>query len=486
MGYTNKLHTRRIDMNKVLITGCSEMNNYCYIYRHLKYMLTQEDVIYVGKDTAIDQVITTYARMNDIEHVIVDSVEHEVYTCDSLIVFTNGSDPDVGRLLLLAKKHKLTTITNQYKPMDLLISDEYVVHNKQAPHYDVYIGRGSKWGNPMPLIDEDHRLVCISEYAHYILNKPSLLNKLLELEGCILGCWCVAPKLCHGMVLRYLLRTYGEIPSSKAISSFRGEHMFLSNFSKAAIEYEDMLFPTVEHAYQAAKTLDREQRSMIAKTDSPVKAKYYGYKVDLRSDWNTIRFGIMRKLIAKKFPYGSSLANRLLDTGDTFLVEYNLWHDNEWGICTCGKCMGGSNNLGKLLMQQREELKTIRRNERYTKRLIVPIEGRPISLYTSTGTLVCTSYTRIVLGGRGPYVEVASNDLVSDNIIVIKEQKWRLNNDTCYYEWYTSLDKSDVKIYRQKRTVRYADYKIGYFYISPFDLYLEDGRVLIEKENRKL
>ena len=52
------------------------------------------------------------------------------------------------------------------------------------------------------------------------------------------------------------------------------------------------------------------------------------------------------------------LRQMLLDTGDAILIEGNFWHDNFFGSCTCPKCGNkGQNNLGKLLMQIRDEMK---------------------------------------------------------------------------------------------------------------------------------
>jgi hypothetical protein len=74
-----------------------------------------------------------------------------------------------------------------------------VVHCKRNP-FDVYIGRGSKWGNPFKIGIDGNRFDVINKYLFYILNKPDLLYALHELEGKVLGCWC-APKFCHGHIL---------------------------------------------------------------------------------------------------------------------------------------------------------------------------------------------------------------------------------------------------------------------------------------------
>jgi len=69
---------------------------------------------------------------------------------------------------------------------------------------DVYIGRGSIWGNPFTIGKEGTREEVIQKYLDWIMKKPKLLEQLETLKGKRLGCWC-APKLCHGDVLVALI-----------------------------------------------------------------------------------------------------------------------------------------------------------------------------------------------------------------------------------------------------------------------------------------
>lgn len=76
----------------------------------------------------------------------------------------------------------------------------YVVHCKRH-HYDVYIGRPSKWGNPFYLGEDGTREEVIDKYRAWIATQPDLIRAAqAELRGKILGCWC-APRACHGDVL---------------------------------------------------------------------------------------------------------------------------------------------------------------------------------------------------------------------------------------------------------------------------------------------
>lgn len=68
---------------------------------------------------------------------------------------------------------------------------------------DVYIGRGSKWGNPYRIGADGTRDQVIEKYFEYILRKPELIGALDELRNKNLVCFC-APQRCHGDVLKLL------------------------------------------------------------------------------------------------------------------------------------------------------------------------------------------------------------------------------------------------------------------------------------------
>lgn len=79
---------------------------------------------------------------------------------------------------------------------------KFVVHCKKEP-YDVYIGRGSKWGNPFIIgIDGNRNEVC-DKYETYLASRKDLLKCIPELKGKVLGCYC-APNRCHGDLLAFL------------------------------------------------------------------------------------------------------------------------------------------------------------------------------------------------------------------------------------------------------------------------------------------
>ena len=149
------------------------------------------------------------------------------------------------------------------------------------------------------------------------------------------------------------------------IYRFIGKYEALSNFAPVFVTYENMTYSTVEHAFVAAKSRDLKFRRDIGMMPSNKAglAKKWGRTVELRSDWEKVKLGIMQELLMEKFNPEKKVLNIsnphyevLKSTGDELLVEGNYWHDNFWGDCRCDKCMKieGKNHLGLLLMKVRE------------------------------------------------------------------------------------------------------------------------------------
>ena len=134
------------------------------------------------------------------------------------------------------------------------------------------------------------------------------------------------------------------------IDSFRDEFNFLSNFYPASIWIDGERYPSVEHAFQAAKASDPASKKLIREARTAAMAKKLGKSVDMVPNWDTERVLVMRRLLQEKFK-NPLLRSLLLVTENIPLVEGNTWHDTTWGVCNGV----GSNLLGKLLMEIRDE-----------------------------------------------------------------------------------------------------------------------------------
>ena len=134
------------------------------------------------------------------------------------------------------------------------------------------------------------------------------------------------------------------------INNFEGKYEFLSNFYESPFTWRGNTYPTVEHAFQAAKTLDPIYRQAIATAKTPGKAKRLGRAANLRPDWEEVKEQIMYECVLAKFSQNMGLMLALLATGNEELIEGTLWCDNEWGDCKCPKCINikGKNKTKKL------------------------------------------------------------------------------------------------------------------------------------------
>lgn len=131
-----------------------------------------------------------------------------------------------------------------------------------------------------------------------------------------------------------------------------------SNLYKREILFEDEVFPTAEHAYQAGKARKPAVREWLMAAPSPsllAMAAHGLYVWDINSDWSKIKFTRMKNILIAKFTQHDDLRTLLLSTGSARLVEAatvdnavnRLW----------GEVNGvGQNKLGQLLMEVRADL----------------------------------------------------------------------------------------------------------------------------------
>lgn len=138
------------------------------------------------------------------------------------------------------------------------------------------------------------------------------------------------------------------------VAEFQGEHRFLSNFWPCYVHLDDLIFHSVEHAYQASKTLDKDMRERISLMVNPGAVKQLGRTIKLRPNWDQIKVQVMRHLVTEKFT-NPQLAEWLLKTGDVMLEEGNRWGDTFWGIDL--RTGQGQNHLGQILMDVRSTIR---------------------------------------------------------------------------------------------------------------------------------
>lgn len=138
---------------------------------------------------------------------------------------------------------------------------------------------------------------------------------------------------------------------TNTIEEFVGEFRWLSNFYHCRIPYQGITYPSVEHAYQAAKFTNESTKEDISLL-SAGQAKRFGQKKPIETDnWDSVKEGVMQELLEIKFSI-PSLAERLIALQGVHIQEGNRWGDEFWGINL--KTHRGNNRLGKIIMNIRD------------------------------------------------------------------------------------------------------------------------------------
>jgi ribA/ribD-fused uncharacterized protein len=132
----------------------------------------------------------------------------------------------------------------------------------------------------------------------------------------------------------------------------------LCNFSSFQVEWRGRLWPTSEHAYQAAHFL--ETAPDLAEQIYTVRSAHEAYKIakansdKAAENWEDIKESVMLDICRHKLQQHDYVQQKLLETGDALIVEDSP-KDSFWGW---GPDRKGCNALGKVWMQLRDELRT--------------------------------------------------------------------------------------------------------------------------------
>nr|MBB1521951.1 NADAR family protein [Clostridiales bacterium] len=143
----------------------------------------------------------------------------------------------------------------------------------------------------------------------------------------------------------------------EVIGFYPREFYPFDNFSSFKVEWNGYLFASVEEAYQAASFMgsDEELVEKIKKSHSADEAQRIAYanRDKRREDWDDVKISIMEELLRLKIEQNPYVKKKLLQTEDYMIVEDSP-KDDFWGW---GPNRNGQNNLGKLWMKLRKELK---------------------------------------------------------------------------------------------------------------------------------
>jgi predicted NAD-dependent protein-ADP-ribosyltransferase YbiA (DUF1768 family) len=164
---------------------------------------------------------------------------------------------------------------------------------------------------------------------------------------------------------------------------FKGDKKFLSNMFETEIEFkhipeikhlfdnkyfDNKLYKSSEHIYMSMKSENKKWHKILQFIDKPTKTKTLASillvpfnnilvegQFHIRKDFDNLKYDIMRRIIYLKFLQNKELSDKLINL-DGLIEERNCWNDIYWGTCDGI----GENNLGKILMEVRDYLKSKR------------------------------------------------------------------------------------------------------------------------------
>lgn len=136
------------------------------------------------------------------------------------------------------------------------------------------------------------------------------------------------------------------------VRGFFGDYRWMSNFHVCDIRYGEDWYASTEHAYMAAKCANASDRRLFRTQGMTcAAARKLGQSVELRKDWESVKFSVMLDVNYDKYLRHVELREKLLATGNRYIEETNTWGDVYWGYDINKK--QGDNRLGEILMRLR-------------------------------------------------------------------------------------------------------------------------------------
>lgn len=154
------------------------------------------------------------------------------------------------------------------------------------------------------------------------------------------------------------------IHSNDVIAGFFGPFRFLSNFYpvNGGVGFDEIVYPSIEHAYQAAKWPVDQRAQFVSVTAGQSKKLGRLAPSFNQKRWDKQKYDLMYHLNWQKYQNDRKLKLKLLATEGFLLEERNSWGDSDWGTNERGE---GANNLGIILMRVRDKIIAMQKNDEF-------------------------------------------------------------------------------------------------------------------------
>ncbi|HXK40385.1 MAG TPA: NADAR family protein [Candidatus Paceibacterota bacterium] len=134
---------------------------------------------------------------------------------------------------------------------------------------------------------------------------------------------------------------------------------YLTPHSPHTVLYEDVLYPTVEHAYHCLRYTDPVIIEEIKTASTPLRAWEISqrHKGTQRPGFSAKKVAIMKELSRAKYEQHEDVREALMGSGDLRIVKHITDGPPADGFWDDGKDGTGRNHIGEIWMELRSELR---------------------------------------------------------------------------------------------------------------------------------
>lgn len=292
-------------------------------------------------------VLSPEMRVRMLQSMCIDSrmtvCEKEMGTVEARTVFTlielQNEYPD-AELYFLIGADKLALLVHLAEKSDFLKKFKIVLYSRDKTEVE-------------KILQENEVL---SQYLQRIVILPQP-EGTDSISSSIVRDRMLAGESCQDMLhpsVWELFKGFNSTDFPDMIDRFKGEHEYLSNRLNCSFVWEGLSYDNAESAFQSSKCADKSERKVFCNYSAD-KAALKGRNLVPPSGWETARLEIMESVLKAKFEQNPNLMKRLVETGNTLLLNGNNKREMFWGVDLYS--WQGENHLGKILMTIRDKEK---------------------------------------------------------------------------------------------------------------------------------
>lgn len=199
-------------MNNLLVLYPSEFKAYSKLERKLTKITSRMSDFQLLTLNDLNGFVKRFSEENDIAQSVIEGYNWESYNLTHAVVFDDGEEFPNEVKLLKSKNIPLREIRIDITRVVNIKTDKEFNGQVDTPNYS-YIGRGSYWGNPYSMHEENHSREEVIRKFKYDFDFEKFPNKdkkeVFKLVGKRLGCFC-KPEACHGDVLADYLNSWDD------------------------------------------------------------------------------------------------------------------------------------------------------------------------------------------------------------------------------------------------------------------------------------